>query len=510
VDPRFEKINSLLISYSLGDFNQKIKPSSSLDEIDAFITNVNMLGEELKISTISRNYFNNIFYSVSDMLFVLDPSGSINSVNRAVEETLRFKEKELGGRSIDIIEGGDSDFFRRLKKRMNKSDVVHLDRNMLAADKTVIPVNCTCSFLYNQHREAIGYLLIARDQTKIKQYERSLIESEKKYREVFEASTDCLYIIDADTNFKDINEAGIRLFKYPREVLKKMRMRELVYDNRKRLMLRKQLDDTGEVVDFEMPFIDANKTIIPCLISAKALFGPKGELIGWQGIVKDMSQHKKMESMVLKAMVDTQEKERIRIARDIHDSLGQKLSGIRFYLGALNSMQEEQENLKHKVLLKKSNDALNDVLSELSNISFNLMPGTLQHFGLKQAVNELCHKIELGAALKITLTMSDEVVIADKTIEISLFRIIQEFINNSLKHAQASKITVKVEEDKTGNITVVLKDNGKGFQVQSIKNFTGMGLKNVNSRVESHSGTLKINSIVGKGTTYEITIPGNK
>ena len=91
MDPRLEEINTLLISYSLGDFNQKISTSDKMDEIDAFITNINMLGEELKISTISKNYFNNIFNSVSTMLFVLDANGTINSINKAVAETVSRK-----------------------------------------------------------------------------------------------------------------------------------------------------------------------------------------------------------------------------------------------------------------------------------------------------------------------------------------------------------------------------------------------------------------------------------
>lgn len=506
MDPRLEEINSLLISYSLGDFNQKIEPSGKLDDIDAFISNINMLGEELKISTISRNYFNNIFHSVSDMLFVLDANGNINSINKAVTDTLNFKEIELKGRSINIIEGG-LDFFKNLKKEMQSAPLVHIDRTMHSIGQEPIPVSCSCSFLYNQNGETIGYLLIARNQARIKRYERSLTESEKKYRSIFESSQDCLFILDSESHFVDINEAGIKLFKYPIEVLKTKRIRDVIYDQAKRIIIRQELDAKGSITDAELLFRDTHNNIITCLISASAIHNEAGEVMGWQGIIKDISQQKKTESLVIKAIVDTQEKERIRIARDIHDSLGQKLSGIMFYLGALKSMQKVGK-AKYDVVLKKSNEALVDVIDELSTISFNLMPGTLQHFGLKQAINELCHKIELSSQVKIKFAMKDGIIITDKTIEITLFRITQEFINNAIKHGKAKKVSVQIGMDKKKkNIIAVLKDNGIGFEIKKRNEYKGMGLKNVNSRVEAHNGSAKIDSVPNKGTIYEIIIP---
>ena len=508
MDPRFDEINSLLIHYSQGQFDYKISPSASLDEIDAFITNINMLGEELKVSTISRNYFNNIFDSVSDMVFVLNPAGKISSINNAVKETLLYTEQELEGKLIDEVQNEKTFFFGYLKDRLNKEPLVYLDMQIVSQNKQIIPVNCSCSFLYNPGKEVIGYLLVARDQTKIKKYERSLIESEKKYRNIFESSSDCLFILDVETRFKEINEAGIKLFKYPLAELKKKKIRELIYDQNQRAIIRDELDAKGSVVDYELNFVDAQKNIITCLVSASAMYNDSGEQAGWRGIIKDISEHRKTENLVRKAIVDTQEKERIRIARDIHDSLKQKISGIRFYLGALKNMPGKARKTKFEEVLNKSNLALNDVLSELSAISFNLMPGTLQHFGLRYAINELCHKMEEGSGLKFKVDIDEDFAIADKTIEISLFRIIQEFINNAAKHGKATRINIKVGfDDEEKNILAVLKDNGKGFEIKKPSEYGGMGIINAHSRVESHNGNLKISSQGKKGTAYEIIIP---
>ena len=87
MDPRFKKINRQLTEYALGNFKKKLRPSSRLDEVDAFISCINMLGEELKETTISKNHFNNIFNSVSDMIFVLDAKGKIQNTSLSVHET---------------------------------------------------------------------------------------------------------------------------------------------------------------------------------------------------------------------------------------------------------------------------------------------------------------------------------------------------------------------------------------------------------------------------------------
>lgn len=96
----------------------------------------------------------------------------------------------------------------------------------------------------------------------------------------------------------------------------------------------------------------------------------------------------------------------------------------------------------------------------------------------------------------------------DKNLEVTIFRIVQEFINNSIKHGWANKVTIKMVSDPAeGKLFIVLKDTGKGFDIKKAEDFSGMGLKNVKSRVESYSGVVKISSIIGTGTMYEIMIP---
>ena len=136
------------------------------------------------------------------------------------------------------------------------------------------------------------------------------------------------------------------------------------------------------------------------------------------------------------------------------------------------------------------------------------MPGTLQKFGLSHAIHELCNKIKLSNTIDFKTDIASDFPVLDKNLEVTLFRIVQEFINNGIKHGFAEKVTIKMVSDPAeGKLFIVLKDNGKGFDVNKMEKFGGMGLKNVKSRIESYTGIVKITSTKETGTMYEIMVP---
>ncbi len=383
MDSRLEEINNLLIRYSLGDFDYSIQPSDKYDEIDAFITNINMLGEELKTSVISRDYFNNIFHSVSDMLLVLDNKGDITSINKAVSDKLRYSENQLRETSINFIAGEDSKLFEYIRSMLAKSNFINnLEVVFHSLELSAIPVSLSCSYLFNQHQVRIGYLIIARDLSKIKEYENSSKETEKKFRKVFEDSSDCFFITDSDGKFIDLNRAGFELLKCQEDIINKESFFDYIFDTAERDSFRKQINEKSVVPDCKLKIRDKENNIVDCLISANKIINEFGETKGFQGTIKNMTKQKEIENLFVRAIVDTQEKERKRIVKDLHDSLGQQLSAIKFFLSTLKSIKGKVSPEKMEELLTKSDNALNEVIAELSNICFNIMPGTLQRFGL--------------------------------------------------------------------------------------------------------------------------------
>lgn len=210
----------------------------------------------------------------------------------------------------------------------------------------------------------------------------------------------------------------------------------------------------------------------------------------------------------LRIKVESEESERHRIAKDLHDSVGQQLSAIKLYLGALKSIPSGARHPKYEDLISKSIMAVDEAAADLSNICYNLMPVTLNIFGLVYGIKELADKIRLAKKIEVEVITTPRFPVLDKTLEINIFRIVQEFVNNSIKHGKAKHIHIQIAYNKTlKQVYIMLKDNGKGFNVKRINGSAGMGLKNVKSRVDFHKGILAIRSSARSGTAYEIFLP---
>jgi PAS domain S-box-containing protein len=505
LDNRFKKINRQLTEYALGNFKNKLRVSARLDEVDAFISCINMLGEELKETTISKNHFNNIFNSVSDMIFVLDDKGAIQNTSQSVHDTLQYPPEKFKNKFIDTLEikKAHSLFTHLTKNIKSKKYPAEIEPNFKTAAGKAIPVLCTAVFLYNEKKLPIGYLMVAKDLSNIKQYENSLKESEEKYRKLFEESSDCIFIADKAGNFLDINMAGNKLFKTCQTPVVSLNLLKLINKQAEKKHFLEGIKKNKTIANFAIQLKCLDKSIVDCLLSASIIESDKKQIIGYRGIIKDVSAQKETEKVVLKTMVNTQEAERKRFAKDIHDSLGQQLSAIKFYIGAgvVNAQDEKQ-----KALLTKANGALVIALADMRNICFDLMPKTLEHFGLAASIKELCKQTGLNKQLVLHLKVQEGFPLLNKQLEISLFRIVQEFINNSLKHSGANRINIILSK-KNNTVFVTLKDNGKGFYMSSAIKKKGMGLRNVQSRLLPYNGEIFITSTPGKGTQYKISIP---
>ena len=215
----------------------------------------------------------------------------------------------------------------------------------------------------------------------------------------------------------------------------------------------------------------------------------------------DISFRVKTENLIIRAIIDTQEKERQRLAQDLHDGLSQQLSGIKFYV---SSTAEITKNKMQKAILQKSSKAMGNVIADMRNICFNLMPGTLADFGLIKAVKEFCNYSPYNRKVNFFIKQDSKLPEFSPELKIDLYRVIQEFITNAINHGKANKIIIALRCSRQV-LSLRLVDNGAGFNVAN--SGKGMGLQNARSRVKSHNGKITITSIINKGTRYLITIP---
>lgn len=379
MDKRLKEISLTLSEYSLGNFDKRLTISSSLDEVDGIMNGINMLGDELKSVTISRNYFTNIFNCVSDMVFVLNNKGLIENANKSAENQLKYEGGCLLGKSINILQKGKLSYFKLIKNRLEKntSDRLHDD------------------VFYTKTGDAIP-----------------------------------------------------------------VRMNLIYFKN------------------------EPNKRLI--LLTAT-----------------DITFQMKTENLIIRAIIDTQEKERQRLAKDLHDSLTQQLSAIKFHISTTADQTKVPAQKKN---LQKSNEALTYAINDMRNICFNLMPRTLHEFGLIRAVREFCKYFLVHREVNFDIQQNSELPDLTPELKIDLYRVIQEFVNNAEKHGKANNIKINFNFSCNRKLLkIILSDNGRGFNTSHIAK--GMGLQNVHSRVKSHKGDLIITSSIIKGTQFKINIP---
>jgi signal transduction histidine kinase len=200
-------------------------------------------------------------------------------------------------------------------------------------------------------------------------------------------------------------------------------------------------------------------------------------------------------------IVNTQEKERVRIARDVHDSLGQVLLAIKINL-------ERHPDRDRGSPVSTSIELADQAVSEIRNISYNLMPSTLEQHGLIPAIEEMVSRVHQLPAQKVQFfAQGFENLQISKEKEYNIYRIIQESLNNVVKHAQATEVSIQlICANKT--MTIVIEDDGLGFDHQSeINHGNGSGLRNISARTEWMEGTCIIDSGPNRGTTLIVEIP---
>ena len=209
-------------------------------------------------------------------------------------------------------------------------------------------------------------------------------------------------------------------------------------------------------------------------------------------------ERRRSERRLMRAIIQTEERERRRFAKDLHDGLGPLLSTARRSMSAL--LQNERDDHSRQVL-ENANNVINEAVESIKEISNNLSPHVLTNFGLASAIRNFVVKVGQSKSVSINfntvLTDNDRF---DSNIEIVMYRATCELINNTLKHAEASAIDISLEKIQR---TLVIKydDNGKGFDSEAASNATtnGMGLSNIASRINSVNGLFVYNSAPNDG-----------
>lgn len=210
------------------------------------------------------------------------------------------------------------------------------------------------------------------------------------------------------------------------------------------------------------------------------------------------------QDLATKAVLNAEENERKRIAEELHDGLGQMFSAVKLNLSALSDQLSFADEHSKK-MYKKTLNLVDESCKEVRVISHQMAPNLLLKAGLTSAVRDFIGKID-ARKLKVNLTTFGLQERLDHNIEIVLYRVMQEAVNNVIKHAGANKLDIQLTKDSEG-INAMIEDNGQGFDIAQVEKFDGIGLKNIRSRVTFLKGTVDFSSSPGEGTLIAIFIP---
>lgn len=365
------EINETIISYANGDFSKRITISNEKSSIDAILAGINMLGEELESTTVSRDYFSSIYNAVSDIMIVTDINGSITNCNSTT--------KAYFGNDCSALMKTD---FRKWFLNSDKSNI----------------------------------------------------------------------------------DASINLLKIE-----------------------------GNSHTFETEIKDSKGNHVPLTCSISKIHNRHQDLIGYLIIAKDITEQKNRDIEEKKYVISEIEKERRRLSVDLHDSLGQEITAARMYINSISFMDSNSD--EYKKAMEVCVNVLDNAIHSIREICFNLMPNSLHNGGLIHACNELVMK--LSPIAKIEFSYSQLNPEPDRDTQILIFRIIQEFITNSIKHSNCKCIQLKISNRK-GKIVIRLKDDGKGFDIK--EQYSGNGLHNILSRIEALKSSYSFQSEINKGT----------
>jgi PAS domain S-box-containing protein len=331
-------------------------------------------------------------------------------------------------------------------------------------------------------------------------FRRSSHEAMAKYHHLFENANDAIFIMDEQGTFKEMNAVGLSMFKVKDLPLESIDLISLFVNAEEYKKAYAQLVINESIIDLPVKLKSANNELIHALFSASKI-KEDGKIVGYQGMIRDITRQKEIENLMIRTIIETQENERIRFGRNLHDGVGSMLATIKVML---QSMALKDEDLKANPQLKRIFDALNSAIIEMRNVCFNIMPVSLQILGLPSSISELCGQYEEATGVHFEVNIPDDFPKLNAHLELAIFRIIQEFVNNSIRHGKATLIRINFW-DENGRIFMRLTDNGIGFNIHSYSQ--GLGIKNIKSRIQSYNGEIAISSSLAIGTEFNITLP---
>jgi PAS domain S-box-containing protein len=451
-----------------------------------------------------------IFESVLHGVIITDLRGHILFMNRSSENMLGYPEDELIGKPLSLLYAEEQEHsFKEILKKWAVEKKLNGRLHAKQKNNGCIWLDVKSSILNNAEGKSEFCVITICDIEKLKFMSSRLKKNQAISQAIFDASIDAMITIDRIGNIRSANRSALDMFGYMQKELIGKNISTLISfpikseDNGNLFKYLKNDGEADAVKSKEIDGLKKNGTIFPIELSASKVI-LEGTSV-YAGIIRDLTDSRKLERRIL----NIGNEERLQIGRELHDVLGQMLTGIRMLSEILyrkleaNALPGAEEVQEISGLVKKADEYTR-------NLSRNIVHADLKERGLSRAIEDLCKRVSRMTDIQCTFEEEDAIKIEQNDMGQNLYRIAQEAINNAIKHGDPTAITVRLSSDNHG-LLLIVDDNGKGFDESRLhQSDQGAGLKIMKHRARVMGGILELSRTEDNCTRVQCIIPNNR
>jgi PAS domain S-box-containing protein len=463
------------------------------------------------------------FFEAAPIGIVVRGLGSdFQCVNAAFCEMTGYSEQELLRlKAVDIIhpEDREHEFDGITRLLLGEVSRLRIEERQLTKEGKSVWVRADMVVLRNELGNPSHVLTIVENISERKQVEAALLESKRRYEEVFENASDFIYTTDESGRFTSVNPAVERLTEYSRDKLLGMKFTQLLLPQCSETtvsIIRRWLRDRApDRAEFDIRTRTGRCVTVEI---STAVLVSNGKPTGVLGVGRDITERKQVEEKLrasharlreLTAYVESaREQERTRVAREIHDELGQMLTVLKMDLegvAAKCSMECAAQNGVLERIVKMS-EHIQATIQSVKRISAELRPGVLDQLGLVAALEWQSREFQSHTGISCSLRCSSDDIELDAVRSTGVFRIFQETLTNVARHSKASSVEVRLKADRH-RLTLKITDDGIGLREEHVTDAKSLGLQGMRERAMLMGGTIEFNGMRGKGTSVTLRIP---
>ncbi|HLA61267.1 MAG TPA: PAS domain S-box protein, partial [Nitrospiraceae bacterium] len=460
-----------------------------------------------------------------EMVFVKDPDGRYLHVNRQFEYAFRMTYQQIVGKTDEAIFVPEE----AAAFRVNDLKVLQaggpLEFEEVATHDDGPHTSIVSKFpLYGGDGKPNALCGISTDITDRKRMEETLRQSEERYRSIFENAVEGIFQTTIEGKYVAVNPALARMYGYdsPEDMIATITdiASQLYVDPGRRDEFIRLMQAQEEVTGFEALVYRKDGSIIWISENVRIRRDQAGVFVGYEGTVDNITE-RKLASERLGATLEevrllsgrlatVQEEERTRIARELHDELGVGLTCLKIDLSRLHTMASEGAGAGAR---KKAEDKIRSMIEQIDTtiasvqrLVTELRPAVLDDLGLVAAIEWQCQDFQKRTGIPCTCVTSADDIAMERERATAIFRICQEALTNTVRHANATAVTIKLEA-RSESLRLVVADNGVGIPDTKISNRESLGLLGMRERVALFRGDITIQGGPGKGTTITVCLP---